>query len=279
MKRTLLGLLISATLCGCSMFSEDPSLNTDTNSDDNSQVVESDTSAPLQSSLMFQQQFKQKLRYQANSAQVNKRYFSSDTEQNGPKPLSTAKHNINHYAQGLMQDLVANLQYVNATTPVAVVSFVMLDSDYNQANLLGVQLAESLIHEVHKFGIPVIDFKATGFIRITEQGDFAFSKDYQDFSGDLPARYVIGGTMSKLQHGYLVNARIVGFNSKAVVASAQSFIPNEIAYSLVKSSQPNPPVDNSPSDRNIKTDPVSQNNDQMLNKTQSNTGMISLIGS
>jgi hypothetical protein len=105
----------------------------------------------------------------------------------------------------------------------------MLDSNYNDSNLLGIQIAESLIHEVHKFGIPVIDFKTTGFIRITEQGDFAFSKDYQDFSGEMPARYIVGGTMLKHINGYLVNARIVGVHSQAVVASAQSLKPNSVS--------------------------------------------------
>jgi TolB-like protein len=91
---------------------------------------------------------------------------------------------------------------------------------------------------VHELGIPVIDFKATGYIRITEQGDFAFSKDYEDFSGDMPIRYIVGGTMLKLTGGYLINARIVGFESKAVVASAQSFIPNNVSDPILKISEP-----------------------------------------
>lgn len=153
------------------------------------------------------------------------------------KPQENSK-NINYYVRGLMQDLVGNLQYVNNTTPVAVSSFVMLDSDYNDSNLLGIQIAESLIHEVHKFGIPVIDFKATGYIRITEQGDFAFSKDYQDFSGEMAARYIVGGTMLKHTHGYLINARIVGVQSQAVVASAQSFIPDDVASAIIQSPAP-----------------------------------------
>jgi TolB-like protein len=207
------------------MFSENSSLSTDTNSNDDTQVAESDTSAPLQSSLMFQQQFKPSLQHQTpykTDAELNKAQQKQSHRQ-------SKTYDINHYARGLMQDLVANLQYVNATTPVAVVSFVMLDSDYNVANLLGIQLAESLIHEVHKFGIPVIDFKTTGFIRVTEQGDFAFSKDYEDFSGEMPARYIVGGTMLKNAEGYLINARIVGVKSQAVVASAQSFIPNSVS--------------------------------------------------
>ena len=181
----------------------------------------------LASSLGFKNQFRQSFRQQNDIATVAK-LKETLRQQN------SSHYDINHYVRGLMQDLVANLQYVNATTPVAVVSFVMLDSNYNDSNLLGIQIAESLIHEVHKFGIPVIDFKTTGYIRITEQGDFAFSKDYEDFSGDMPARYIVGGTMLKHTDGYLINARIIGMQSQAVVASAQSFIPNSVSDPILR---------------------------------------------
>jgi TolB-like protein len=239
MKRTILGLLIGSTLCGCAIFEEgnvefvldEPIQN---NSPPASLSLQSAT--PLESSLMFQSQYAAELAHKNQSADETHNAVDDIASVNTINP---AKHNINHYARGLMQDLVANLQYVNEKTPVAVVSFVMLDSDYNQHNLLGNQLAESLIHEVHKFGIPVIDFKTTGFIRITPQGDFAFSKDYTDFTGDLPARYFIGGTLVKHNAGYLVNARIVGVNSKAVVASAQSFIPLSVANAITASNHTN----------------------------------------
>ena len=181
----------------------------------------------LASSLGFKNQFRQSFRQQNDIATVAK-LKETLRQQN------STHYDINHYVRGLMQDLVANLQYVNSTTPVAVVSFVMLDSNYNDSNLLGIQIAESLIHEVHKFGIPVIDFKTTGYIRVTEQGDFAFSKDYEDFSGDMPARYIVGGTMLKHTDGYLINARIIGMQSQAVVASAQSFIPNSVSDPILR---------------------------------------------
>ncbi|MFT5311895.1 MAG: TolB-like protein [Paraglaciecola sp.] len=150
--------------------------------------------------------------------------------------------NINYYVRGLMQDLVGNLQYVNNTTPVAVTSFVMLNSDYQQTNLLGNQISESLLHEVHKFGIPVIDFKTTDYIRVTEQGDFIFSRDFLELSDSSPVRYVVGGTLVKYNGGYLVNARIIGVESKAVVASAQSFIPGNVADALLGKSADRPPI-------------------------------------
>ncbi|PKG99142.1 FlgO family outer membrane protein [Paraglaciecola sp. MB-3u-78] len=211
-----LSLLAAIALSGCAVFApiEDMvTLDEQTQDTELSQNV--DDGSTLASSVSFQKEFKK-----------DELAIGTKLKQNNQ---NSQEHDINYYVRSLMQDLVANLQYVNSTTPVAIVSFVMLDSDYNDSNLLGIQIAESLIHEVHKFGIPVIDFKTTGFIRVTEQGDFAFSKDYEDFTGDMPARYIVGGTMLKHTDGYLINARIVGVKSQAVVASAQSFIPNSVS--------------------------------------------------
>ena len=218
-------LLTALALSGCSTFTLTEDLTGNSEQIQNTDVAQPvNDDSTLGSSVSFQRQFKQSFQQQ-NELKTN-----TKLKQN---MQNSKEHDINHYVRGLMQDLVANLQYVNSTTPVAVVSFVMLDSDYNDANILGIQIAESLIHEVHKFGIPVIDFKTTGFIRITEQGDFAFSKDYEDFGGQMPARYIVGGTMLKHKDGYLINARIVGVKSQAVVASAQSFIPNSVSEPIL----------------------------------------------
>jgi TolB-like protein len=228
MKLIALGLLIGSTLCGCAIFEEQ---NTATvNNDDLERSYSENTYSPLESSVTFQQQFHNKL---ANhNGEIRSSYSNNEHNEDG-KQISSSKLNVNHYAKGLMQDLVENLQHVDSTTPVAVVSFVMLDGDYNQSSLLGNQMAESLIHEIHQFGIPVIDYKTTGFIRITEHGDFAFSKDYEELGQSLVAQYIFGGTMTKHKEGYLVNARVIGLESKTVVASAQNFIPNEIAEALM----------------------------------------------
>ena len=293
MKLFNIGLLISVVLSGCA-----------TNN------AETETAAPqqqpmntlLEASEKFQQHYKQKFNSQnlteISETQEQQKQNASSTDdattlvkhaiaalesltqnQSSQASIPSQQHDINFYVRGLMQDLVANLQYVNAKTPVAVVSFVMLDSDYNQANLLGIQLSESLIHEIHKFGIPVIDFKTTGFIRITEQGDFAFSKDYQDFTNEIPARYIVGGTMLKNADGYLINARIVGVKSQAVVASAQSLIPYDVANPIL-----NPTTDSEPSALNASLQlgsipPVQNFNSQMDTNNQSTEPANAMQGS
>jgi TolB-like protein len=234
-----LSLLVALVLSGCNTFASiddlvgfedsnniENTVSLDENAKETEFVQNVGDGSALALSVNFQRQFRDSL--EQKDGPVTMQTLKEMLLEQNLSP-SYKDYDINHYVRGLMQDLVANLQYVNATTPVAVVSFVMLDSDYNDSNLLGIQIAESLIHEVHKFGIPVIDFKTTGFIRITEQGDFAFSKDYEDFSGEMPARYIVGGTMLKHTDGYLINARIVGMKSQAVVASAQGFIPNSVS--------------------------------------------------
>lgn len=214
MKRTLFVTTLSMICSACSLMP------------DSQQVKRPDVSGSqsLRNSVGFQQQFRP--------------IMGSTSLQHHQKNQS--EKDINFYVRALMQDLVSNLQYVNNTTPVAVGSFTLLDSDYTKTNILGNQLAESAMHEMHKLGIPVIDFKTTGAIRVTGQGDFIFSRDYTELSGDMPIRYVMGGTMVKQQNGYLVNARIVGIESKAVVGTGQILLPKQICENILMSPQQKP---------------------------------------
>ncbi len=141
--------------------------------------------------------------------------------------------NINHYVRGLMQNMVNNLEHGSEKTPMAVASFVYLDSSYQQGTLLGNQIAESMMHELHQFGIPVIDFKTTDYLRVSPSGDFIFSRDYLDLSPNAAMQYIVAGTLVRHQKGVLVNARIVGLKSKAIVASAQTLIPQSVVSDLL----------------------------------------------
>ena len=148
------------------------------------------------------------------------------------RPLT--KH-IGDYVKNMTQDLIANMEYVNNKTAIGVTHFALLDTDLQQTDLLGRQMAESFVHELHKFRVPVIDFKATEYIRITEGGDFVLSLDYLELSSSLPIEYVLTGTMTKHQGGVLVNARILGMESRAVVASAQMLVPFYVVDALIPS--------------------------------------------
>jgi TolB-like protein len=92
-------------------------------------------------------------------------------------------------------------------------------------NWLGNQLSESFVHEMQRHGLVVIDFKTTGHIRVTEDGDYVFSRDWKELPERQIIDYVVTGTMMQQEAGVLVNARMIGMQSRVVVATAQSFIP------------------------------------------------------
>jgi len=135
------------------------------------------------------------------------------------------KHAINDVVKGLAYQMLESSSFVNPKTPVAVASFVHL-KDIESTNWLGNQLAESFIHELQRHGLVVVDFKTTGHIRVTPEGDYVFSRDWKELPERQIIDYVVAGTMIEQEEGIMVNARMIGMQSHVVVATAQSYIPN-----------------------------------------------------
>ena len=56
---------------------------------------------------------------------------------------------------------------------------------------------------------------------MTSQGDFVFSRDWKDLAQEQDIQYVL--INASPEGGVLVNARVVGMQSRVVVATAQGF--------------------------------------------------------
>lgn len=152
-------------------------------------------------------------------------YQSTHIEKGEIDSHDLPRHAINDVVKGLAFQMLASSSFVNAKTPVAVASFVDL-KDLETTNWLGNQLAESFVHELQRHGLVVIDYKTTGHIRVTKTGDYVFSRDWQELPERQIIDYVVSGTMVEQENGILVNARMIGIQSKVIVATAQSFIPS-----------------------------------------------------
>jgi TolB-like protein len=135
------------------------------------------------------------------------------------------KHAINDLVKGLAYQMLESSNFVNKKTPVAVASFVDLN-DLESTNWLGNQIAENFVHELQRHGLVVIDFKATGHIRVTKEGDYVFSRDWKELPERQIIDYIVAGTMMEQEDGIIINARMIGIQSHVVVATAQSFIPS-----------------------------------------------------
>ena len=144
-------------------------------------------------------------------------YQSTHIEKGEIDSHDLPRHAINDVVKGLAFQMLASSSFVNAKTPVAVASFVDL-KDLETTNWLGNQLA--------RHGLVVIDYKTTGHIRVTKTGDYVFSRDWQELPERQIIDYVVSGTMVEQENGILVNARMIGIQSKVIVATAQSFIPS-----------------------------------------------------
>lgn len=152
-------------------------------------------------------------------------YRSSYNEKQEIDSFELPRHAINDVVKGLAYQMLESSSFVNPKTPIAIASFVDI-KNLESTNWLGNQLSESFVHEMQRHGLVVIDFKTTGHIRVTADGDYVFSRDWKELPERQIIDYVVTGTMMQQEEGILVNARMIGMQSRVVVATAQSFIPS-----------------------------------------------------
>lgn len=128
-----------------------------------------------------------------------------------------------------MADRLVNTKIPGNTilSPIAVTSFVNL-STLETTNWLGEQLQEDFVHELHRRGEVVLDYKVTGNIKVTPEGDFSMSRDWTELSKRIPAARILTGTMSRNDMGVVLNMRIINMRTRMVEATAQGFVPNDL---------------------------------------------------
>ncbi|MBW3696339.1 hypothetical protein EK599_11605 [Vibrio sp. T187] len=138
--------------------------------------------------------------------------------------MDSPRHTMDFFVESMTEDLILSNTSVSARTPIAITSFVDLQN-MDATNWLGNSVSEGFIHQFQRRGFKVVDFKTTGSIQVTNQGDFALSRDWKDLAQEQDVQYVLTGTMLRQEGGVLVNARVVGMQTRVVVATAQGFLP------------------------------------------------------
>jgi len=156
---------------------------------------------------------------------------SDNTSTYEQKPLVK---NVNHYTKWLIQDLFSNIDAPNNSNIFAVVNFALLDSDLKTTNHFGRQLQESIMHETNRTGFSVIDLKSSGRLQLTTAGDiFWHSEKTDELTGEINIDYVITGTMTKHQGGYLLNARIIDVETSALISTSQILVPATVVKAVL----------------------------------------------
>lgn len=148
------------------------------------------------------------------------------------QPQSPATNDIRGYAQSLTEQLMSSGEYVRGGQRVMVTTPAWLESDLNRSSLLALQLQETLMAELHKAHLDVVEFKLTDGVRVTSAGDFPLSRDYLELREVQPAQYILAATAVERADGVTINARLVEFNSQVVAATAEVTIPRALVDQL-----------------------------------------------
>ncbi|WP_372627884.1 FlgO family outer membrane protein, partial [Arsukibacterium sp.] len=82
------------------------------------------------------------------------------------RPLLT----VNDYVRNLVHELMALQHNLDSDSQVGVTDFSYIDSALDQGTVFSNHLSEAMIYDLHKFGVPVLDYKVTDYIRVTESG-------------------------------------------------------------------------------------------------------------
>ncbi|MCE2571570.1 hypothetical protein K6Y21_08785 [Motilimonas eburnea] len=144
---------------------------------------------------------------------------------------------LDYIIRGLADQLALNRDPNASKTPIAVTSITNMD-DLQNTNWLGQAISEAFIHELHIRELPVIDFKTTGKIKVTPEGDFVFSREWDQLRSKIPVYRVFTGTMSRNDEGVIVNVRTINMQSLLVESTGRAFIPNRLLVGAKNSLNP-----------------------------------------
>lgn len=187
------------------------------------------------------------------------------------------KAEVSYIVEKIVDEMLSNNQFVSKQHAIAVASIVDL-GDLETTSRLGQQISEGVIHHLHNNGYRVVDFKMTGAIQVTPEGDFTHSRDWEKLKGQFKVDYLVSGTMNVFDDGLSVNVRMVGLQTQVVVASAQAFIAQEVVSGFMPEAEMLPeadmPVDNSELASDKVVDRVVNENQPHHNQVQLDNGML-----
>ncbi len=126
---------------------------------------------------------------------------------------------VNLLAQQLVDELVTHNDALKPTQPLLVMTPVMVE-DMQSSNALASQLQQGLITAFHQRGFNLVDLNLADAVRVTLQGDFILTRDWQQLPTDIAVEHVLVTSMSQAKGEMLFNSRIVNVNNNRVLSAA-----------------------------------------------------------
>jgi len=160
-------------------------------------------------------------------------YFPSSSKDTYSGELPP-KNELNLLEEKLVAEMLSANQFDAKENVIAVTSVVDLKS-LTKTSRLGQQVSEGVVHYLSESGYRVVDFKLTGTIQVTSEGDFIRSRDWKKLNDQQSIDYLVSGTLDQYEGGSYLNMRMVSVETKEVVGSSQAFITAKQLQSYVAS--------------------------------------------
>lgn len=121
---------------------------------------------------------------------------------------------------------------------IAITSFVDTDT-YENSGYLGRALAEFFTHEMSTRAFEVTEYKLTGKLAVTNDGDFILSRNWKKIAKDTNVKYLLGGTLTRNERGVVVVSRIINMQTRQVISTSTDIIPYNLLPSCYRSATKN----------------------------------------
>lgn len=151
---------------------------------------------------------------------------------------NVSERNVYSFAKQLAVTMFDTMPKLNADNRIAVGTFLpeqdLKDKQDPQLLTLGNQVQASLQTLFTQVGASVIEFKTSEYITIADTQDIMLTRDKSQLSDNLAVDYFLTGTISKIETGFLVSARLIDLSDKRVVSAATEMFPANVNWQQSK---------------------------------------------
>lgn len=153
---------------------------------------------------------------------------------NAPK-AAMAPYTVNDYINNLTVQLSHIKEPLSNNTRIGVSSFYFadaLDSKLmtEQASGLSQQIQESLLTQMTQLGYNTVEYRLANNLNLSTNADSVLSRDLAQLRKRQNIDLIVTGTVTRQQHAYIVNARLVNINNKQVLSAGSTEIPINVMW-------------------------------------------------
>lgn len=160
---------------------------------------------------------------------------------NAPK-AAMAPYTVNDYVNNLTAQLNSLQRPLSRNSRIGVSSFFLADKIDSklmseQGAGLSQQIQESLLTQMTLLGYNIVEYRLGNNLNLLENADSILSRDLNKLRDRQNIDLIITGTVTRQQHAYIVNARLININNKQILSAGSTEIPINVMWGNEKIQQ------------------------------------------